>query len=220
MLLYQLLKRCTYQTMTLGIDPVLTESQCSILQLYWLSYKTSWYTRFPEPNWACDCEYEIYEFLCIISCKILPWVVHHVASQGCKSPNLSIFFTFNRKVMPLSGARQSWMRVHIYKPSSVQSIKNIVEVKQFNLILHSVQKLYYREVWWSTLPIYPGLGQAPNMLDCLPGGLVHGVTHKPWIFCKNNARNMLLLGNCILQFCKIYSFWGWNLACMSQLYWG
>jgi len=24
----------------------------------------------------------------------------------------------------------------------------------------------------TTLPIYPGLGQAPNMLDCIPGGLV------------------------------------------------
>jgi len=24
----------------------------------------------------------------------------------------------------------------------------------------------------TTLPIYPGLGQAPNMLACLPGGLV------------------------------------------------
>jgi len=23
-----------------------------------------------------------------------------------------------------------------------------------------------------TLPIYPGLGQAPNMLACIPGGLV------------------------------------------------
>jgi len=23
----------------------------------------------------------------------------------------------------------------------------------------------------ATLPIYPGLGQAPNMLDCIPGGL-------------------------------------------------
>jgi len=25
----------------------------------------------------------------------------------------------------------------------------------------------------TTLPIYPGLGQAPNMLDCIPGGLVN-----------------------------------------------
>jgi len=24
----------------------------------------------------------------------------------------------------------------------------------------------------ATLPIYPGLGQAPNMLDCISGGLV------------------------------------------------
>jgi len=24
----------------------------------------------------------------------------------------------------------------------------------------------------TTLPIYPGLGQAPNMLACIPGGLV------------------------------------------------
>jgi len=24
----------------------------------------------------------------------------------------------------------------------------------------------------ATLPIYPGLGQAPNVLDCIPGGLV------------------------------------------------
>jgi len=24
----------------------------------------------------------------------------------------------------------------------------------------------------TTLPIYPGLGQAPNMLDCIPSGLV------------------------------------------------
>jgi len=24
-----------------------------------------------------------------------------------------------------------------------------------------------------TLPIYAGLGQAPNMLACIPGGLVH-----------------------------------------------
>jgi len=25
----------------------------------------------------------------------------------------------------------------------------------------------------ATLPIYPGLGQAPNMLSCIPGVLVH-----------------------------------------------
>jgi len=25
---------------------------------------------------------------------------------------------------------------------------------------------------YTTLPIYPGLGQAPNMLACIPGGLV------------------------------------------------
>jgi len=25
----------------------------------------------------------------------------------------------------------------------------------------------------STLQIYPGLGQAPDMLNCIPGGLVH-----------------------------------------------
>jgi len=25
----------------------------------------------------------------------------------------------------------------------------------------------------ATLPIYPGLGQAPNMLDCIPSGLVN-----------------------------------------------
>jgi len=25
----------------------------------------------------------------------------------------------------------------------------------------------------TTLPIYPGLGQAPNILACIPGGLVH-----------------------------------------------
>jgi len=24
----------------------------------------------------------------------------------------------------------------------------------------------------ATLPIYPGLGQAPNLLDCIPGGMV------------------------------------------------
>jgi len=27
----------------------------------------------------------------------------------------------------------------------------------------------------ATHPIYPGLGQAPNMLDCIPGGLVSGL---------------------------------------------
>ena len=26
---------------------------------------------------------------------------------------------------------------------------------------------------YTTLPIYPGLGQAPNMLACIPGGLVN-----------------------------------------------
>ena len=26
---------------------------------------------------------------------------------------------------------------------------------------------------YTTLPIYPGLGQAPNMLACIPSGLVH-----------------------------------------------
>jgi len=30
----------------------------------------------------------------------------------------------------------------------------------------------------TTLPIYPGLGQAPNMLACIPGGLVHFTDHK------------------------------------------
>jgi len=25
----------------------------------------------------------------------------------------------------------------------------------------------------ATLPIYPGLGQAPNMLACIPSGMVH-----------------------------------------------
>jgi len=27
---------------------------------------------------------------------------------------------------------------------------------------------------YTTLPIYSGLGQAPNMVDCIPGGLVDG----------------------------------------------
>jgi len=29
---------------------------------------------------------------------------------------------------------------------------------------------------YTTLPIYPGLGQAPNMLACIPGGLVNTIT--------------------------------------------
>jgi len=27
----------------------------------------------------------------------------------------------------------------------------------------------------TTLPIYPGLGQAPNMLACIPGGLIRSI---------------------------------------------
>jgi len=36
---------------------------------------------------------------------------------------------------------------------------------------------------YTTLPIYPGLGQAPNMLACIPGGLVY------WIlgYCEQNS---------------------------------
>jgi len=29
----------------------------------------------------------------------------------------------------------------------------------------------------ATLPIYPGLGQAPNMLDCIPSGCLPGSDH-------------------------------------------
>jgi len=49
----------------------------------------------------------------------------------------------------------------------------------------------------ATLPIYPGSGQAPNMLDCIPGGLVANrqitstiITHvtmaKPADLCWSN----------------------------------
>jgi len=36
----------------------------------------------------------------------------------------------------------------------------------------------------TTLPIYPGLGQAPNMLACIPGGLVIVVVVRT---CKSAA---------------------------------
>jgi len=34
--------------------------------------------------------------------------------------------------------------------------------------------LYHPHLPDTTLPIYPGLGQAPNMLSCVPDGLVEG----------------------------------------------
>jgi len=35
----------------------------------------------------------------------------------------------------------------------------------------------------TTLPIYPGLGQSPNMLACIPGGLVRRNIH-PLIYVR------------------------------------
>ena len=41
---------------------------------------------------------------------------------------------------------------------------------------------------YTTLPIYPGLGQAPNMLACIPSGLVHSVALAvKQVFAKNLA---------------------------------
>jgi len=47
----------------------------------------------------------------------------------------------------------------------------------------------------TTLPIYPGLGQAPNMLACIPGGLmfIKKMAVKIEKFCLYNASTELSL---------------------------
>jgi len=46
------------------------------------------------------------------------------------------------------------------------------------------------------LPIYPGLGQAPNMLACMPSGLVYSNTQWLGLFQK---RTFVIIGTGILQ---------------------
>jgi len=43
----------------------------------------------------------------------------------------------------------------------------------------------------TTLPIYPGLGHAPNMLACIPGGLVAKNTR--WLGCKKYVNCKLII---------------------------
>ena len=49
----------------------------------------------------------------------------------------------------------------------------------------------------ATLPIFPGLGQAPNMLDCIPGGLyvVNGRQKSAKLTLNNNTKNLKLKPN-------------------------
>jgi len=42
-----------------------------------------------------------------------------------------------------------------------------------------------------TLPIYPGLGQAPNMLACIPSGLVRSVTIQIWGKNKTDTYHLI-----------------------------
>jgi len=74
----------------------------------------------------------------------------------------------------------------------------------------------------TTLPIYPGLGQAPNMLACMPGGLVSIIMIKkvktPWVAAfsssaclqqKPNRQLIQLCYNSIITatVCKLCDDW-------------
>jgi len=55
---------------------------------------------------------------------------------------------------------------------------------------------------YTTLPIYPSLGQAPNMLACTPGGLVLAMLHRTKAHPINNQiiidfiKEIQLITNC------------------------
>jgi len=42
--------------------------------------------------------------------------------------------------------------------------------------LYHPTKFMLDAIFAANLPIYPGVGQAPNVLDCIPGGLITAIS--------------------------------------------
>jgi len=125
------------------------------------------------------------QLVCLIYCVIVSFVCSHALAVVVTNQYAHYHFT---ALWTLSGTTQvSWyQKVHFaifwifwciikitHRHTHQQSICSATQSRLICVPISAIPTMFMLDALpGTTLPIYPGLGQAPNTLACIPGGLV------------------------------------------------